>query len=103
MDKNELNVYKMEDKDDECKEDIDNVFEKCLCVKRICMALKYYSLLNIIKNKKHQNVFNKFINDIYPNILEDKTHLMQKHSHQIENIYESLIQNNIFTKYVITY
>ena len=61
--------------------------------------MKYYSILNIVNNKKHQDIFNDFINDIYGHqLLDDYTHLLNEHGQELQEIHESIINNKILSK-----
>eukprot|EP01084_Bolivina_argentea_P111366 198727_1 len=104
MDKVDLNVFKIEDDDDdddECTQDIDdngNSIENCLSISRLVAGLKYYSLLDTLNNTQNVNIFNHFIQDIYKTkkVLDDFTHLVQKHGNDIKKIHQSLIKSNTF-------
>ena len=96
----DMNTFKEEqDDNDECKADVNsNIADECLGVKRLCTALKYFSLMDIINNKQHRDIFSHFVNTVYTNILDDNTHLVQAHGNHIQNINESLLNSAIFSE-----
>ncbi len=98
MDNCDLTVFKNIDEDDECEQDSnDNIIQNCSSLNRLCSGLKYYSLLDIINNIDHINVFNNFIHDVYgTTLLDDFTHLVQKHGNHTQKINDELINTNIF-------
>eukprot|EP01084_Bolivina_argentea_P295965 509665_1 len=98
MDNFDLNVFKKVDEDDECEQDSnDNTIQNCSSLNRLCSGLKYYSLLDIINNIDHMNIFNNFIHDVYKTtLLDDFTHLVQKHGNHIQKINDELINTNKF-------
>ena len=63
-----------------------NDYNLCGCINRLSIALKYYSLLDIINNEKHKDIFIHFALNIYQSMLDDYTHLVTQHSHQIHDI-----------------
>ena len=69
-----------------CK--VDDTFDDiCISLQRIITAHNYYISLNIQTNKNNEEIFIKFIQEIYgkSHILNDYEHLMKIHKH---NIYE---------------
>ena len=94
--KTNFDIFKTE-YDDFChskkSENTDNPMEGCICLKRLFIALKYYSLLNIIDNEIDGEVFINFVKEVYNNnLINDYIHLITDHQHQIEAIYKTLPQ-----------
>jgi len=94
--KTNFDIFKTE-YDDFChskkSENTDNPMEDCICLKRLFIALKYYSLLNIIDNEIHREVFINFVKEVYNNnLINDYIHLITDHQHQIELIYKTFPQ-----------
>ena len=71
---------------------------KIISILRLCVALKYYSLLNPVNNPQQQDTFTNFTSTIYTNLLDDYIHFIKQHQHQIEEIQNELTNNNGFTK-----
>eukprot|EP01084_Bolivina_argentea_P292202 502287_1 len=61
----------------------------CEAVNRLVEALKYYSSLEIMNNKNHQNKFTAFIGRIYKKFLDDYYHLIEQHDN-LEQISDAL-------------
>ncbi len=66
MDKIDLNTFQQE-KDNYCE--CNQNYMECAAMKRLFAGLKYYSMLNIIGNKNDREVWNKFIHEIYDNLI----------------------------------
>lgn len=69
----------------------------CLSIKRLLMALKYYSMLDVVNNKDDQNTFIQFINEIYINLLNDYIHLVTVHGNQLQELYQFITNSEVFT------
>eukprot|EP01084_Bolivina_argentea_P251275 421379_1 len=90
----DLDVFK--DEKNECDpNNNENPIEACTTVNRLVSSLKYCSLLDLIKNPNHKHAFTAFISDIYPNMLNDYGHLVQKHNN-LENINKQLLSMKQF-------
>eukprot|EP01083_Nonionella_stella_P095455 268030_1 len=63
-----------------CDQDSDDPIEGCIVIKRLVVALVYCSHLDVQNRKEGQHLFIAFINDVYPHILEDYAHLVNKHT-----------------------
>ena len=65
---------------------------ECISIKRLLSLLKMYSHLDIMNNKKHQNLLIEQMNENeeYKEFLNDYIHLLSDHSHQIQIINLSL-------------
>eukprot|EP01084_Bolivina_argentea_P227344 383952_1 len=89
---------KADDGDNKCDKNDEDPFQTCNVIKRLIRALHYYSSLNMVDEKDDQDKddFNKFIHDVYQTFLDDYTHLINIHSHKLENINKSLLSSNIF-------
>eukprot|EP01083_Nonionella_stella_P140887 433019_1 len=61
-----------------CDQDCDDPIEGCIVVKRLVVALAYYSRLDVQNSEDGQHIFIAFIEDVYPHILEDYAHLVKK-------------------------
>merc|ERR1712154_429956 len=67
---------------------------KCTSISRLIASLKYHSMLDIVNNTKHQEIFAHFINNIYSQqLLSDYTHLVTKHGQDLEDIHSSITKN----------
>eukprot|EP01083_Nonionella_stella_P173475 598520_1 len=78
-----------------CDQDCDDPIEGCIVVKRLVVALAYYSHLDVQNSKDGQHIFMAFINDVYPHILEDYAHLVKKHTN-LEAINNALRAKKVF-------
>ena len=88
----DLSIFKHQN--DECTNCI-----KCTPINRLLSALKYYSMLDIVNNTKHQDIFNDFINNIYgQQLINDYIHLINEHAQDLEEIHSSIINNKMFSK-----
>merc|ERR1712113_1383618 len=88
----DLSIFKEEN--DKCTD-----FVKCTSMSRLLSALKYYAMLDIVNNAKHQEMFAAFINNTYSQqLLSDYTHLITEHGQDLEQIHSSIIRNKMFTK-----
>eukprot|EP01084_Bolivina_argentea_P200361 342630_1 len=61
----DVNVFKDNKTVNKCGKHNDNPIEACDAVKRLVLALKYYSTLDLITNTEDQNTFAHFITNIY--------------------------------------
>ena len=81
----------------ECnKQHIDNIEDLCIPLQRLKYALKLYSLLDITQNDEDCDQFDSFINETYPLLLDDYTHLIIQHQHQIYEINQLLLKSSSF-------
>ena len=62
----------------------------CDALIRLLSALRYYHKFDLIENKNDRENFSDFIFDIYTNLINDYIHLVDHHSHQMQEIYEEL-------------
>eukprot|EP01084_Bolivina_argentea_P094033 169061_1 len=68
--------------------------KNCASIKRLILASKYFSLLDIINNISNRDVFSNFINEVYHRLLDDYIHLVNKHGHDLNEIDLSSIECN---------
>eukprot|EP01084_Bolivina_argentea_P242283 406498_1 len=68
----------------------------CVAFKRLISALLYYSKLNVILNTNHADIFIHFMTEIYHSFLDDYSHFVTRHQHQLEVIHRSLVENKRF-------
>eukprot|EP01083_Nonionella_stella_P289492 985092_1 len=73
----------------------DHPIEGCIVVKRLIVALAYYSRLDTQNSEDGQEIFIAFINDVYAQILDDYAHLVNKHKN-LEAINKALIAKDVF-------
>eukprot|EP01083_Nonionella_stella_P095456 268033_1 len=78
-----------------CDQDSDDPIEGCIVVKRLVVALAYHSRLDVQNSKQGQQIFIAFIKDVYPHILEDYAHLVNKHTN-LEAINNALTDKKVF-------
>eukprot|EP01084_Bolivina_argentea_P238718 401080_1 len=82
-------IFKQEnDNDYECNR---NDYMQCKPMKRLFAALKHYSMLNITGNQMDKEVWNRFVNEIYGNFIDDYIHFNNEHSHELETIHNEII------------
>eukprot|EP01084_Bolivina_argentea_P044915 82660_1 len=67
--------------------------KQCKSMTRLLVALKYYSMLNIIENEDDVEFFTEFMHDIYYELINDYIHFNNHHTHELENINNDLINN----------
>ena len=91
-----LTIFKTDQSDIECNDNNDDPIKCCSALKRLVTGLKYYSLLNVITNQDHKQIFINFIKSVYTKFLDDYNHFLEKHDEQLEKINESLIQDVSF-------
>eukprot|EP01084_Bolivina_argentea_P001331 2458_1 len=72
--------------------------EDCTRIKRITTALAYYTSLDILNNLYHLDEFTHFFCEIYGEFANDYLCVVDEHSHQFEEIYESLIISKRFVE-----
>ena len=92
----DLTIFKSQKSDIECDENNENPTQSCSAIKRLIIGLKYYSLLNVITNEDHKQIFISFIKSVYTKFLDDYNHLIGRHDKQLEKINKSLIQDASF-------
>ena len=74
-------------------------FQTCGSIKRLLSSLKYYTLLQPHHHKENQDIFTKFMNDIYKErVLDDFYHLTKSHEGEIQQIMDSAINVAKFKK-----
>eukprot|EP01084_Bolivina_argentea_P112928 201373_1 len=91
----DVNVFKDNKNGNKCGKHNDNPIEACKAVKRLVLALKYYSSLALITNTDDQNTFAHFIANIYKIYLDDYCHLVQKHKN-LEDINKAMMEMKEF-------
>eukprot|EP01084_Bolivina_argentea_P044937 82707_1 len=79
------------DHNNECNH---NNYKECRSITRLLFSLKFYSRINIIENDNDAEMFRKFMNDIYYQVINDYIHLNNEHTHELEHINNHLIKNN---------
>eukprot|EP01083_Nonionella_stella_P086494 240342_1 len=79
----------------QCDQDCDDPIEGCIAIKRLVVALSYYSHLDVQNSQDRQYIFIAFINDVYPHILDDYAHLVNKHKN-LESINNALTAKKVF-------
>eukprot|EP01084_Bolivina_argentea_P158299 275762_1 len=79
------------DPNNECN---DNNYKQCMSTTRLLEALQYYSTLNITENHRDEEMFRKFMNNIYYEVINDYIHFNNHHTHELEHINNDLINNN---------
>eukprot|EP01084_Bolivina_argentea_P065726 119813_1 len=94
----DLSVYNDKNNPNECNNKKDDLVASCSALHRISCCLKYYSILDIIHNINHHDMFNHFINDIYDRLLDDYIHLINHHSHQLSEINQTLVHKYQFVQ-----
>eukprot|EP01084_Bolivina_argentea_P118936 210960_1 len=83
----DLSIFKTEHYRTICNND----YSKCSSISRLLAALKYYSILNTIDNREHQNIFTHFINEIYYSLIDDFIHIINNHHSDLQRIHYELI------------
>eukprot|EP01083_Nonionella_stella_P237808 833902_1 len=78
-----------------CNHDCDDPIEGCIVVKRLVIVLAYCSRLDVQNSTEGQEIFIAFINGVYPHILDDYAHLLNKHTN-LEAINNALRANKVF-------
>ena len=94
-------MFKLEDgdKDIKCEWNEDDVdITNCRPLQRLSVALKYYSMLDIMGNAEHSNIFSHFINEVYVQTLDDYNHLISEHSEHLNEIKVALINKHNFKR-----
>eukprot|EP01084_Bolivina_argentea_P316410 548450_1 len=72
-------------------------YHGCIALNRLISGLSYYSRLDIINNDNDRNSFSVFMMEKYIRFIDDYTHLVHDHGHEIEHIYKAMIGNEKFT------
>eukprot|EP01084_Bolivina_argentea_P263324 445648_1 len=91
----DVNIFKHNETVNKCDKHNDKPIEACNAVKRLVLALKYYSTLDLINNTDNQNTFTHFITNIYKIYLDDYCHLVQEHKN-LEDINKAMIEMKEF-------
>ena len=98
----DLEIFKVEESENNiCSSNGDEDIEcllgiKCLSIKRIIAALKYYQLFDIINNENDRDIFNDFINDIYgDDVINDYIRIINNHKYGLQEINEWIINNKL--------
>eukprot|EP01083_Nonionella_stella_P180108 641351_1 len=71
---------------------------KCISMKRLAVALKHYSALNIIENSDGQEVFRRFMLETYHAVIDDYIHFLDYHGNELEQICEDLMNIHKFVE-----
>ncbi len=71
------------------------MIENCDHLNRLVHALKYYTLLNVSHSQLSRDIFTEFMN-VYKNALNDYTHFICQHSHDLEAIHTQLMNDTHF-------
>eukprot|EP01084_Bolivina_argentea_P266303 451653_1 len=77
----DLSLFKKDIYENDCNKDL-----KCPLLNRLLHALKYCEMLDITTNTKHQQLFERFMNDTYYNLINDYIHFTEQHWHHIAEI-----------------
>eukprot|EP01084_Bolivina_argentea_P153803 268152_1 len=92
--KHDLSPFKNKDNTHAAECNTKSSYTECSAMKRLLTALKYYSMLDIIDKVEDREFFRKFMNDIYYQVLDDYIHFNNHHSHELETINASLVNNS---------
>ena len=85
-------------KDESNKKCAGSDFRNCVSIKRLLASLNYYTVLDIVKNEQHRNIFSNFFDTIYNvELLNDYNHLINNHGQQLEQMNASLVKCDIKT------
>ena len=68
-------------------------FLNCASIPRLIQALAYYAKLDVIGNEGDRNDFVRFVTEIYPELLNDFTHLVSQHNHSLQQIKEHFLED----------
>eukprot|EP01083_Nonionella_stella_P154321 497117_1 len=71
---------------------------KCISMKRLAVALKHYSTLNIMENSDDQEVFRRFMLETYHEVIDDYIHFQKYHGNELEQICDDLINIHKFVE-----
>eukprot|EP01084_Bolivina_argentea_P315267 546154_1 len=74
-----------------CKRNANYLF--CESMNRLFNALQIYTTLNIINNQNDREFFDKFMHEIYDQLVNDYIHFNNHHTHQLEAIHNDIINN----------
>ena len=92
----DLSIFKNEDTL-EC--DGKQHYTDCESMKRLFVALKYYSMMNISENENDRELFDQFMHEVYLRFIDDYIHLNNAHSHELETIHNNISNNKtLFTE-----
>ena len=75
-----------------------NDYLQCDYLKRILNGLKYYYSLKLDTNSSTNDIFTDFCINIYPQMLDDYTHIITTHSDDLDYIHQQLITNDNFNQ-----
>eukprot|EP01084_Bolivina_argentea_P131337 231834_1 len=85
-----VDSHLFEQNDDKCDAKSDDPSQTCDVLKRLMYGLQYYMSLDVKNKHDGKDEFNNFICKVYYKFLDDYTHLVNVHSHQLETINKSL-------------
>eukprot|EP01084_Bolivina_argentea_P232020 391143_1 len=71
--------------------------ETCQIIKRLAVALKYYSSLDVVNNSEQQDTFIDFITMNYTKVLDDYVHLVNHHGNDLSEINDQLAGDGLFS------
>ena len=84
----DLNVFK--DRKTKCRPPLNEALltETCPVLKRLCAASRYFDVINTSKLDENEKklLFVEFNEDVYDLVVDDTTHLVQKHSDHVQRI-----------------
>ena len=87
-------IFQSEEECDTTKPDMNS----CQCINRVIHSLSYYTALNTESNKEGRETFVDFIQNIYPNYLNDIIHLTTIHDQDLQKIHLELFSKYGFKK-----
>ena len=63
-------------------------YKSCIAIKRLSSALSYYSTLNIQNNQHDQELFTKFVQEIYRHtlLIQDLYHFQKQHDNKLHEM-----------------
>ena len=86
----DLNIFKS--KQDALPSDECSDISQCVAIKRLMIALRYYSLLNIEENEQNMDILMEFVNEVYGiQLLDDNNHLILAHKDKLYEIKQEFI------------
>eukprot|EP01084_Bolivina_argentea_P283193 484958_1 len=79
----------------------DNV-KNCTAINKLLVSLKYFELLDVMNKQKDRDLFCNFIQQGYPRIFDDYSHLAIKHSNEVNEIDISVVKCDDIEQCVFT-